>query len=156
MPAFQIPIAWRITDPGASGPIRRFLRATVAATVENERSEPIHVENFVLDTGATYTTVSAAWARAHRISVPSTSSTLRIRTANGVVASVVRDGELRVRFPQLPDHVFRLYCVFSEQLPPTTPPLLGLNDLLDVFRVTFDGCWSPGAEMGHISLETRN
>ena len=37
---------------------------------------------------------------------------------------------------------------------PHTPPVLGLNDFLDSFRVTFDGRYTPDAPAGHMLFET--
>jgi len=154
MPSFQVPITWAIRIPDPNGPVRRFLRAAVTAEIADRQGGFIRSTNFVVDTGASSTTVSAVWARAHEIEVGTLTSSLTIRTAAGLVPSTVRDGELRIRFPQLPDHIFRLYCVFSENMSPTSPLLLGLNDLLDVFRITFDGRSQPEAVMGTLLFET--
>jgi hypothetical protein len=87
--------------------------------------------------------------------VPATTSHLPFLTAAGQLPpAVVRDGEIRLRLPQLPGRVFRLYCLFSEAMKPTNPPLLGLNDFLDVFRVTLDGRFSRDAPAGHMLFET--
>ena len=47
-----------------------------------------------------------------------------------------------------------LAVVFSEAHAPDVPPLLGLHNLLDYWRFTFDGASEPGAEMGHMKFET--
>jgi hypothetical protein len=109
---------------------------------------------FVMDTGATYTTMSATRARAVGIPFPEAVSRVSATTAGGQRAGLVHDGELRVRFPALPDHTFRLYCVFAEDVPPSVPTVLGLNDFFDVFRVTFDGRYAPDAPAGHMRFET--
>ncbi|OWK34859.1 aspartyl protease family protein [Fimbriiglobus ruber] len=154
MPSFRIPISWAIRDPDPNGPIRRYLRAAVTADIADRRGGYVRSDNLIVDTGAGTTTVSEAWARAHEIAVGTTTFSITMRTAAGLLPSTVRSGELRLRFPQLPDHVFRLYCVFSENIPPTSPLLLGLYDVLDVFRVTFDGRPQPDAVMGAMSFET--
>ena len=76
-------------------------------------------------------------------------------TSAGSRPGVVRDGELRVRFDALPGHLFRLYCVFSEDVPPSVPPLLGLNDFADVFRFTVDAAPTPTAAFGAVHFDTR-
>lgn len=153
MPSFRVPITWSVHDPDPAGPIRRSFRARVEAEVRDRYGVWTPVD-FIVDTGASATIVSAEWARDQRIALPDETATVPVRTAAGVVRSTVRDGELRLRFPQLPGHVFRLYCVFSESMPAATPPLLGLNDFLDVFRLTFDGAARPDAVMGTIQHET--
>lgn len=154
MPSFFVPISWSVYDPDPTGPIRRAFRARVAAEVWVQPGRWKSVPNFVVDTGASATIVSAEWARGQRIALPEESSAVPVVTAAGSVRATVRDGELRLRFTQLPGHVFRLYCVFSESMPASTPPLLGLNDFLDVFRLTFDGAARPDAAMGGIRFET--
>src|SRR5206468_2811922 len=81
----------------------------------------------------------AGRARFLGLRLPDTPVSLPITTANGTVTATVYDGELRVRFPALPGSVFRFYCVFVEEMNPHALPVFGLNDFLDVFRVSFDG-----------------
>ena len=76
-----------------------------------------------------------------------------MNTAVGTMRSEVHDGELRLRFPQLPGEVVRLYCIFSEAVPPAVPLLLGLNDTLDTFRLTFDGTPGPDGVMGRVRFD---
>jgi hypothetical protein len=60
---------------------------------------------------------------------------------------------MRVRFPQLPECVFLLACVFAEDNA-QSPPLLGLHNFLDSWRFTFDGeAQPPDAVMGSIRFE---
>lgn len=152
MPVFRVPITWKAIDPDPTGPIRRVLRAVVKAEVQDRHGGWVRLDP-VIDTGASTTTVSATWARANDIEVPAATSRLTVRTAAGVMPSEVHDGELRLRFPQLPGREFRLFCLFSEQVPPATPPVLGLNDTLDAFRLTFDGASRPDAPAGVIVFE---
>jgi hypothetical protein len=98
--------------------------------------------------------MSATAARAYEIPFPGETSRVGIYTAVGSRAGLVHDGELRVRFPQLPGQVFRLYCVFAEDVPPSVPPVFGLNDFLDVFRVTLDGRFAPDAPFGRMLFDT--
>jgi hypothetical protein len=129
------------------------LRATVRAEVLVPGDIPIAAD-FIVDIGSSYTLMSADRARDLGLSLPDAPVSLPITTADGTVTATVYDGELRVRFPQLSGHVFRLYCVFVEGMNPHALPLLGLNDFLDVFRVTFDGRYSPEAPVGQILFET--
>lgn len=124
------------------------------ASVEIGPAEWYDVPYFVLDTGATYTTMSATLARLHGIPFPTGTSRLGFITAAGSRPVRVHDGEIRVRFPQLSGRTFRLYCVFNEDIPPAVPPVFGLNDFLDVFRLTFDGRPAADAPFGHMLFET--
>lgn len=108
----------------------------------------------ILDTGATYTTMSATAARFYGIPFPRETSRIGMTTIAGISSGLVHDGELRVRFPQLPGQVFRLYCVFAEDVPPSVPPVFGLNDFLDVFRVTLVGRFAPDAPFGRMLFDT--
>lgn len=155
MPSFRIPLDCRFVSPDPAGPIRRILRATVRVEVRTGGGAFIQERNAVVDTGAGYTMMSTSQARAMGIPFPPETSRLSMGTAVGGVPSRVHDGELRVRFAALPGHVFRLYCVFNEDMPASVPLLLGLNDLFDVFRVTFDGGFAPDAPMGHMRFDTR-
>jgi hypothetical protein len=108
----------------------------------------------IVDSGASYTMMSATLARTTGIEFPLPTSRLSMTTASSSSPTLVHDGELRVKFPQLPNRVFQLYCLFSESMPPGTPLLLGLNNFFDLFRVTFTGHYSPEAPFGHMLLET--
>jgi hypothetical protein len=154
MPTFAVPLHVEFADPDPAGPIRRFPRARLPLSVETAPGRFADLPFAVLDTGATYTTISATLARAYGIPFPDERSRIGITTAGGARPGLVHDGELRVRFPQLPGHVFRLYCVFAESVLPTVPPVFGLNDFLDVFRVTLDGSPRPDTPFGRILMET--
>ncbi len=154
MPAFMIPIRCRVIDPDPSGPIRRQYQARVPAELERAPDDFIELPSFVFDSGATYTTMSATLACSLGIPFPTQTSRIGLQTATGSRVSRVHDGEIRLRFPPLPDRVFRLYCLFSEDVPPSVPPLLGLNDTLDVFRLTFDGTPGRAGPFGSLRFET--
>jgi hypothetical protein len=154
MPSFTVPLTALTADPDPDGPIRRLVRARLVVSVGLADGRWAEDLPFTLDTGATYTTMSTTRARALGIPFPAQTSRIGITTAAGSRAGLVHDGELRVRFPQLPDEVFRLYCVFAEDVPPIVPPVFGLNDFLDVFRVTVDGSSLPTSPFGRIVMET--
>jgi hypothetical protein len=104
MPSFRVPITRRVIDPDPAGPIRTVLQARLGMDVLAGAGVWIWAPTCVIDTGSSYTLVSAD--------------------------------------------------VFSEDYSPTAPPLLGLNDFIDLFRVTFDGRYSLDAPFGHVLLET--
>ena len=155
MPSFHVPLKVEFIDPDPSGPIRRLVRARLGGLVQTMTGRFVRPPDFVLDTGSTSTLMSATLARSLSIAVPSTTSRLGMTTVGGRRETTVRDGELRVRFDALPGHLFRLYCVFSEDVPPSVPPLLGLNDFADVFRFTVDGTPTPAAAFGAVHFDTR-
>ena len=154
MPSFTVPFEVPIADPDPAGPIRRFVRIRIPVRVEVTPGHFIKMPPFVLDTGATYTIMIATLARTRGIPVPTATSRLSAATAAGSRSGLVHDGEIRVRFWHLPGHAFRLYCVFNEDVPPSVPPLFGLSDFFDVFRVTVDGTPTPDSVFGTVRVET--
>lgn len=154
MPSFAVPFHAHFVDPDPDGPIRRLVRAGLIVDVESAPGRWVHSVSFTLDTGSTYTMMSATHARALGLPVPPSTSRVGTITAAGSRTGLVHDGELRVRFPELPGQVFRLYCVFAEDVPPSVPPVFGLNDFLDVFRVTLDGRFAPDAPFGRMLFDT--
>lgn len=153
MPTFHLPLNRKNYDPDPAGPIRGTLRATVPLEFAITGGVWLTEPRCLLDTGSSDTLVSRSWAESCRVPLPETSSALVVQTAAGSVASRVWDGELLVRFPQLPGRVFRLYCVFSDSYPATAPLLLGLNDFFDTFRVTIDGRPSSHGPFGNMRFE---
>ncbi len=155
MPTFALPVTQHIVlNPAGGGPIRRFLSAQVRLEVETTggRWEPIR--QCLIDTGASYTTMSATLARAYGIPFPPETSEVIQNAATGRRRVRVHDGEIRIRFSQLPGHTFRLYCLFVEETPPNVPVLIGLHDTLEVFRLAFDGRPAADAPAGRVVLET--
>jgi hypothetical protein len=154
MPWFRHPIDHRIFQPDPTGPFRVRLKAVVPIELERSPGVWIPVLDAVLDTGASFCTFSAAWARRHQFQLPPTPSVLPTTTAAGPVRARVYDVDLNARFRRMPEHPFSLAVVFSERHPPNVPPLIGLHNLLNYWRVTFDGSPEPAAFMGHMRFET--
>lgn len=154
MPWFRHPIEYRIRHPDPSGPIRMMLRARLPVQLERHPGEWVSVRRAVLDTGANLCVFSAVWAREVGFELPRRASALPTRTAGGAFTARVYDLDLTARFPQLPGVPFPLAVVFSESHPPAAPPLLGLHNLLDSWRYTFNGEPEPAATMGHMRFET--
>lgn len=153
MPSFTVPFQSEAIDPDPAGPIRRRTRVRLTASVRCGTRWVDGVE-FVFDTGASHTLMSATRARALGIVFPPETSRLGMVTAAGFRPGEVHDGELRVRFPQLPGQVFRLLCLFAEGVLPAVPPVFGVHDFLDEFRVALDGAFRPGAAFGRLTVET--
>ncbi len=180
MPWFRHPIHYRLLDPanttpGAArplfseesavqvllaptalfaAPIRMSLRAYVPLEVEFAPQQWLSSRRVMIDSGAGLSTFSAEWAREFGIALPPRSCRLQLDTATGRVSVTVYDLDLNVRFPRLRDCPFSLAVVFSEAHPPTTPPLIGLHNLLNYWRFTFDGSFDPAAAMGHMRFDT--
>jgi hypothetical protein len=154
MPSFTVPFEYRFADPDPSGPIRRLMRSRLLVSVGVAGGGWADNVSFTLDSGANYTAISATRARLLGIPSPAATSRLGLNTAGGARPGLVHDGELRVRLPQLPGRVFRLYCVFAEEIVPSAAPVFGLNDFLDEFRVTLGGRFTPDAPFGRMLFET--
>jgi len=154
VPGFRVPFRPKLSDPDPTGPIRLILRAAITPLVLTQSGHFVEFNNCIVDSGASYTTMSATLARTVGIEFPPQTSRLSVATASSTTPTLVHDGELRVMLPQLPNRIFRLYCVFSESMPTRTPLLFGLNNFFDLFRVTFTGHHSPEAPFGHMLLET--
>jgi hypothetical protein len=155
MPTIALPLRQSILDRPGSDRIRRLVStACEGLRIETADGRWRRVNHCLIDTGAGYTQMSATLARSMGIHFPSETSELGQLNATGRRTIHVHDGELRVRFPQLPDHTFRLYCLFVEETPPSVPVLIGLHDTLDVFRLAFDGRPAADAPAGRILLET--
>ena len=154
MPWFRHPIHHRIIQPDPNGPHRMSLRAVVPIELERTPGIWIPVLDARVDTGASLCTISAAWARRHHFRLPPTSAALPTTTAAGPLATRVYDLDLNARFRRMPECPFSLAVVFSDSHPPNVPPLLGLHNLLNYWRITFDGADEPAALMGHMRFET--
>lgn len=154
MPTLTIPIQLTVRLGEPPDPIRRFHHARTALWLGTSRGDFVECNRAIIDTGASYTAMSATLARSMGIEFPSDTSVVSQTAATGVGSVRVHDGELRVRFPQLPGHTFRLYCLFVEETPPTVPVLIGLHDTLEVFRIAFDGRPAADAPAGRVTLET--
>jgi hypothetical protein len=154
MPWFRQPIPYDIVQPDPSGSFRMILRAHVPMEFEIAPGTWFPVRRAVIDTGASFCTLSAAWARANGFQVPRTSHALPTTTAAGYRSARVYDLDLNARFRRMPEHPFSLAVVFSDAHPPNVPPLIGLHNLLNYWRYTFDGSFEGIAIMGHMRFET--
>lgn len=154
MPTLTLPIQLAVHLGLPPDPIRRFHHARTALWLQNGRGDFAECKRAIIDTGASYTSMSATLARSMGITFPPEVSVVSQTAATGRSSIHVHDGEIRVRFPQLPGHTFRLYCLFVEETPPTVPVLIGLHDTLEVFRLAFDGRPAADAPAGRMVLET--
>jgi hypothetical protein len=155
MPWFRHPINYRVIHPDPSGPVRMKLRALIPLELERTPGDWVEVPGAILDTGASLCTFSAAWARSHDFLLPARSSALASTTAAGARSGRVYDLDLNARFRRMPEVPFPLAVVFSDAHPPNVPPLIGLHNLLNHWKYTFDGgCEPPVALMGHMRFDT--
>lgn len=154
MPWFSHPIDYRIRQYAATGPWRVSLRATIPFLLERFPGDWVLVPDALVDSGASLSIFSAEWARRNGFVLPPRPTFLPIVTATGLTRTRVYDLDLNARFPQLPECTFSLAVVFSEAHPPTVPPLLGLHNLLNTWKYTFDGTPEPAALMGHMRFDT--
>jgi hypothetical protein len=154
MPSFQVPFSRRVIDPDPAGPIRTILRAALSLEVRTRGGWFQPMNRCIVDSGASYTMLSTARAKAIGLAVPDLKVHAPLLTATQSERVEVRDGEIVVRFSNMPGRIIRLYCLFVDGIPENTPLLLGLNDFFDTFRVSFDGRFSPEAPAGHMHFET--
>lgn len=154
MPWFRQPIYRRLRLYDPAGPWRLSLRAIVPFELERSPGDWAFVPDAILDTGAGLCVFSAAWARVNGFALPPVSHALPFDTAGGAVSARVYDVDLNARFHRMPECPFPLAVVFSEAHPPDVPPLLGLHNLLNYWRFTFDGTHEPGADAGFMRFET--
>ena len=151
---FRHPIHHRILQPDPNGPFRMRLRAIVPVELERAPGIWIPVLDATVDTGSSLCTFSTVWARQHSFLLPTVSAALPTTTAAGHRSARVYDLDLNARFRRMPECSFSLAVVFSDAHPPNVPPLIGLHNLLNYWRYTFDGSFEPAAMMGHMRFES--
>lgn len=145
----RIPLAHtRLRQTGETAVIPRISLPVRAASGEFASLE------FVVDTGANFTSVPVAEANRLGITVPARVVTLEVRTAVSTVNQRVHPGHIQVQVPGLDGHTFRWPCHFVEHgqgVDPTS--MLGLSGILNDLRLTFDGTYSLDARYGVLLLE---
>lgn len=100
-------------------------------------------EPFVVDPGAGITKLSLQLALLSEdeggwdLDVGTDRRQVLLVTAAGRREVLAHYGSVRVKFPSC-DERFEFKCLFVDDWPPETPPLLGLHDVLDFVRITFD------------------
>src|SRR5688572_19217136 len=139
MPWFRHPIYYRILQPDPNGPFRMRLRAVVPLELERVPGIWIPVLDAVVDTGSSLSTFSTTWARQRQFLLRTATGTLPPTSAAGHRPDRVYDLYLDARFRRMPEHPFSLAVVFSDAHPPNVPPLVGLHNLPNYWRYTFDG-----------------
>lgn len=142
----------------AAGPPPRFDPTPVVsyrATVELEavrRNGSSVLAGFRVDTGAGVTQMSLAWADQRGVRVGNRRGEMKVATAAGESWEEVVVGALRLRFPGSP-RVFLWDCVFFPNRPIDSPRLLGLKDVFQAVRVTFDRATPPGYPYGSLRFD---
>ena len=154
MTQFSEPFAWRIGST-QNGPIRLYLRAEVVVEFLTTWNEWIPTTCLV-DTGASFPTIRTGLARTLGLTIPSELETIQVNSANGVVQDEARDGQLMIRFPQIPDRTFSLKWIFRDHQPAGVPPVLGLHNTIDLMKILFDGTPVPDAIMGRMVFDLRS
>ena len=135
----------KVTRIKASGPPAPPASSSTAASVPfQKRGELMAVQatlndktpaNFIVDTGASYTTISQATARQLDIDLEKDYPILHFQTANGVIqAPLVSVQSIEVGGLKLKNISVAVHDVFSD---PAVTGLLGLN-FLSQFRVDID------------------
>ena len=133
--------------------VRAYLR------LMNKQQEWTGPVQFRIDTGADITQLSLEMALSEEwnLDIGSDCGYVRRTTAKGEDWVRVYRGSIGVRFTYPakkkapPDFVWK--CLFIEGLPPETPPLLGLHDVLESVRIRFDKTALPSAPYGAAIFE---
>jgi hypothetical protein len=110
----------------------------------------------LVDTGASFSFMSTAYARQKKLPVPSATSHAALLTAAGPKASVVRDADFTIRFPRMPELSFDLLWLLRDDLPLDAPALLGLHNTVDLLNILFDGAPRPDGLMGCMEFAARS
>lgn len=154
MPRFTFPIEWKLAQPDPSGPQRVRMTTWLPILVRAATEEWISVRALV-DTGASFSFLSTAYARQKHLPIPLATSRVELLTASGLQPSVVRDADFAVRFPRMPELTFDLLWLLRDDLPIDAPALLGLHNTVDLLSVLFDGTPRPDGLMGCMEFATR-
>jgi hypothetical protein len=108
---------------------------------------------FVVDTGAAVTTLSASEATKLGIPVPRKAFEFTLETATGPARQIRYPGRLRGRILGLAQWDFDWACHFVVHQGPPPQAALGLADVINDVRITFDGRYMLEAPYGWLILE---
>ena len=117
------------------------------------RHHDFRTVDFLMDSGAKVTSISAAAARDWHIPFSQKAIELELRTVLGRVRQRVHPGQITVRIPGLEGREFTWPCHFVEHKGSPPPQVLGLAGILQDLRIIFDGAHTQDAPYGCLILE---
>jgi hypothetical protein len=138
--------SWRLPTGYAA------VQAAIQLEVRN-RYHDFKALDFIVDSGATVTTLPASVAQENLISFPEKSMALSINTAMGQERLPVHAGPITARIPDLENRDFIWPCHFVEFQRDQPAGLLGLGGVLNDLRIYFDGTYALEAPYGWVVLE---
>jgi hypothetical protein len=135
------------------GPVGVTFRARL--WVETADGGPVAPVLFLVDSGASYSSINLADAQFRGISVPppDADQSLRLNTASGTLPVTVRQGVIRCWWTStLAGHPFEFPILFRVH-PPSSQPVLGLGGVLRLCRWHFDPPIPPQFPHGRLTLQ---
>jgi hypothetical protein len=126
-------------------------RATVKLEIFRADGEPEVVE-FRFDTGAGIPQMSLRKAQGLGLKIAGRRGHMEVTTAAGTRWEDVIAGSIRARFPTT-DRVFLWECLFFVDRAEEIPPLLGLRDVFQSVRLSFDKSKTPHHPYGCLVVE---
>ncbi|MGL4553534.1 MAG: aspartyl protease family protein [Gemmataceae bacterium] len=123
--------------------------------VETDDTDSTIPIRFLVDSGASYSSIDLADAefRGLRVPPPEADQDLHLNTAAGVLPVTVRQGVIRCWWtPDLTGHAIEFPILFRVN-PPSGQPLLGLGGVLRLCRWHFDPPAQPHFPYGRLALE---
>jgi len=117
---------------------------------------PLAAVDFVVDSGATISSIGLEYAANLDIPVPppEAETALNLTTATGSQAVRVRPGRIRLWWhPDRTGYHFDWPILFRPGLSLTVPPLLGLGGVVSTCVWTFDGRYDPDSPFGYVLLD---
>jgi hypothetical protein len=123
-------------------------RSVVDLRLVRKDGKPPETIQFRVDTGADITQISYEKARFHwGLQISGKRGQIKTITAAGERWVWAYRGNIRVMFRDS-DEPILLTCLFVEDWPVETPPLLGIHDTLESVQFRFDKTISPTAPYG--------
>jgi hypothetical protein len=128
------------------------LRAAVNLEVYRPDISAFTCVQFRIDSGSGNPSMSLALAMSLGQEVNVRRGELSVTTATSISWLRVRLGKIKVRFPGS-TREFEWTCHFYEDRPLRVPPMLGLHNVLDTLRVSFDSKFDPKMPYGAVIFQ---
>ena len=128
------------------------LRASVKLLVHRPNRPHPATLDFRIDSGSGTPSMSLDLAEMLGIQTIGPRGQISVTTGAGACWEWVRVGRICVQFPDL-GREFHWTCHFHEKRPWTVPPMLGLHNVLDSLKLSFDRTRTPDAPYGSVVFQ---